>query len=81
MVGIHWNTPLNIDLDSNNERQDYKICTVGDEYLWEGEGEQMGLRWGNMIDGLHIWNRKKKHLPIALSGMGRGLRGETVEVI
>jgi hypothetical protein len=30
-----------------------------------------------MIDGLHIpiWNRTKESLAIALSGVGRGLRG------
>jgi hypothetical protein len=33
-----------------------------------------------MVDGLHIpiGNRTKKPLAIALSGMGRGLRGETM---
>jgi hypothetical protein len=28
-VGIHRETPLNINLNINNERQDYKIGTVG----------------------------------------------------
>jgi hypothetical protein len=30
-----------------------------------------------MVDGLHtpIWNRNKKPLAIALSGVGKGLRG------
>jgi hypothetical protein len=33
-----------------------------------------------MVDRLHIpiWSRPKKPLIIALSGMGRGLRGETM---
>jgi hypothetical protein len=43
--------------------------------LWEGEGE-LRLRWGNIVDGLHIriWNRTKKPLAIALNGAGRGPR-------
>jgi hypothetical protein len=31
-VGIHLETPLNIELDINNERQGYKIGTVGGGY-------------------------------------------------
>jgi hypothetical protein len=27
-VGIHWEVPLNIELNNNNERQDSKIGTV-----------------------------------------------------
>jgi hypothetical protein len=27
-AGIHWNTPLNLNLDINNERQECKIGTV-----------------------------------------------------
>jgi hypothetical protein len=29
-----------------------------------------------MVDGLHIWDRTKKPLAIALSGAGRGLKGK-----
>jgi hypothetical protein len=41
------------------------------------EGEGRRWNWGYMVDGLHIpiWNRTKKPLAIALSGMGRGLKG------
>jgi hypothetical protein len=33
-----------------------------------------------MVDGLHIpiWNRTKKPLAIALSGVGKRLKGETM---
>jgi hypothetical protein len=39
------------------------------------------IRWQYMVDGLHIpvWNRAKKPLAIALSGMVRGLRGRDDE--
>jgi hypothetical protein len=30
-VGTHRETPLNIDLEINNERQDCKIGTMGEE--------------------------------------------------
>jgi hypothetical protein len=42
-----------------------------------GEGEGRRLRWQYMIDALHIpiWNRTKKPPAIALSGVGRKLRG------
>jgi hypothetical protein len=36
-VGIHPETPLNIDFAINNGRQDYKIGTV-EGYLWEEVG-------------------------------------------
>jgi hypothetical protein len=36
-VGIHQETPLNIDLEINNEKQDCKIGTVAGGYLWEGK--------------------------------------------
>jgi hypothetical protein len=41
-----------------------------------GKGEWRRLRWGYMIDGLHIftWNRTKKLFAIASSGAGRVLR-------
>jgi hypothetical protein len=44
------------------------------------EGEWRKLKWGYIVDGLHIpiWNRIKKPLPIALSAAGRGVRGETM---
>jgi hypothetical protein len=43
----------------------------------KGKGEERRLRWQYMVDGLHIpiWNRTKKPLAIALSGVGRRLRG------
>jgi hypothetical protein len=77
--GIHWETPLNINLNINNERQD---CKVGIVYVcWGGtsereEGEWRRLRWGYMVGGLHLlmWNRTKKPLAITLSGGGEGLR-------
>jgi hypothetical protein len=42
-----------------------------------GKGGWKRLRWGYMVDGLHIltWNWTKKPLAIASSGAGRGLRG------
>jgi hypothetical protein len=42
-----------------------------------GKGEWRRLRWGYMVDGLHIltWTRTKKPLAIALSGSGREVRG------
>jgi hypothetical protein len=61
--------PLNINLEINNKRQDYKIGP-----LWGysgGEGEQR-LKWENMEDGLPILtgNRTMKPLAIALSEAG-----------
>jgi hypothetical protein len=44
-AGMHLKTPLNIDLNINNESQDCKIGTV---YLWGGdfwEGESERRRW------------------------------------
>jgi hypothetical protein len=74
---IEKQTPLNINLDINNKRQDYKIGTVWGILMEGREGEQRRLRWENMVDGLHtlIWNRTKKPLVIVLSGAERGLRG------
>jgi hypothetical protein len=68
-VGRHWDTPLNINLKPNNEKQDRKIGIVGGV-------DWRKLRWQYMIDRLHIttWNRTKKLLAIALSGARRGLR-------
>jgi hypothetical protein len=37
--GIHRETPLNIDLNINNKRQDCKTGTVCGGGLAEGEGE------------------------------------------
>jgi hypothetical protein len=37
-AGIHQENPLNIDLESNNERQVCKTGTACGRYLWE-EGE------------------------------------------
>jgi hypothetical protein len=74
-VGIHREPPLNIDLNINNERLDCKIGTVH-VVGTSGRGECMkGIRWGFMVEELHIpiWNRTKK--PLALSVIGRGLGG------
>jgi hypothetical protein len=51
------------------------VCGGGT--IGRGEGEWRRLRWEGMIGGLHvlIWNRTKKPLSIALSGVGRGLKG------
>jgi hypothetical protein len=67
-----WNAMKTIDLNINNERQDCKIGTV-----CGGEGEWKRLRWRYMVYRFHIvvWNGTKKPLAIALSGVGRGLRG------
>jgi hypothetical protein len=68
-----------MDLNINNERQDYKIDTVCVRgTCGKGEGEWR-LRWGYIVDGLHIltWKRTKKPPTTALSGTERGLRGET----
>jgi hypothetical protein len=45
-------------------------------YLWEG-GEWRRLKWGNIVDGLHILrqNRTMKLLAIPLSGVGRSWGG------
>jgi hypothetical protein len=62
---------LNINLNIKNERQDCKICTVcGRGITGRGKGEWRRLRWGYMVDGLHIpiQNRIIKPLAIALSG-------------
>jgi hypothetical protein len=42
-----------------------------------GEGRRLG--WQYIVDGFHVpmWSRTGKPLAIALSGVGRGLRGET----
>jgi hypothetical protein len=42
------------------------------------EGELKRLRWPCMVDGLHIpiWNKARKPLAIALSGLGKRLMGE-----
>jgi hypothetical protein len=79
-VGIHWDTPLNINLNINNENQDcnYSAGKSGTSGRVEGEGKR--LRWWYMVDGLHmpIWNRTKKPLVIALSGVGGGWEWETM---
>jgi hypothetical protein len=69
-LGIHWETPLNIILNISNERQVCKIC------VWRGKGEWRRLRWGYVVDRLHIltWHRPKNPLAISLSGAGRELR-------
>jgi hypothetical protein len=66
-------TPLNINLIINNERQDrknrYSVC-VCTWYLWEGEDVQWKLMPWKMVGGLHILeqNRTKKPLAIVWSG-------------
>jgi hypothetical protein len=57
-------------------------------YGWGGvlvgeESERRKLRWWYMVDRLQIliWNRTKKPLEIALSGVGKGLRGRDDGVI
>jgi hypothetical protein len=74
-------TPLKIGLVICNERQDYKVDTMGGGYLWEGRRWTRRLRWRNMDGGLHMvtQNKKMKSLPIALSGTGRGSRGQDGE--
>jgi hypothetical protein len=71
-VGIHWEIPLNINLNINNEKQDCKIgtmCMGGTSGRREGEGR---LRWQYTYMKS---NRTKKPLAIALSGVGRELKG------
>jgi hypothetical protein len=41
---LHPVTPLDIDLDINNERQLCKQVQWGVGYLWAGEGEQKRFR-------------------------------------
>jgi hypothetical protein len=78
-VGIRSETPLNINLNINNEIQDCKIGTVcGEEgNNTKGEDEWRRLIQGCMVDGLHVlvWNRTKEPLAIALVGVGREVRG------
>jgi hypothetical protein len=59
---MHGDTPLNTDFGINNEREDCGIGRVGGVLMGGGESEQRRLRWGNMVDGLHIpiQNRTKK---------------------
>jgi hypothetical protein len=71
---IHQETPLNIDLEINNKRQDCKIDSVVDT-CGRGEGEWRRLRWGSMVDGLHIQNRTMKPLATALSVWGGEMVG------
>jgi hypothetical protein len=80
---IHWEFPLNFNLYINNERQDYKIDSVGRGTSGSMLVEWRRLKWGFTVDELYIpiWKRIKKPLAISLSGMGRGLRGETMGVI
>jgi hypothetical protein len=81
--------PFEHQLNIDNEKQDCKIgivcvcvcvcvCVYGGwSTSGSGEGEGRRLRWWYMADGFHItiWNRTKKALAIALSGLGRGLTG------
>jgi hypothetical protein len=73
-VGIHWDTPLNINLNINNEKQDCKISTVCGRVLVGRGSEGRRLRWQYIIDGLYE-TELKKPLAIAWDGLGRGLRG------
>jgi hypothetical protein len=51
---------------------------------WRGTSGGRGwikvIRWGYIVDGLHIliWNWAKKPLASALRGVGRGWGGETM---
>jgi hypothetical protein len=47
-MGIHWETPLSLDLDTNNERRDYKIGSVEGGTCGRGEG-----KWRRLSEG--IW--------------------------
>jgi hypothetical protein len=51
---------------------------VGDGNSGRGEGDWRRLRWGYMVDELHIptWNRAKKPLAIALRGDRTRVEGE-----
>jgi hypothetical protein len=82
--GIHWETPLNINLNIKNKRQD---CKTSAGCVWWGsrgrEESEWRLRWGYMVDWLHIpiWNRTKKPLTIASSGEGGDWLGEIIGVM
>jgi hypothetical protein len=53
MAGTHEETPLNIDLNINNERQDCKIGAVCVcVYLW-GERRMKEIKVRYIVDGLH----------------------------
>jgi hypothetical protein len=51
------------------------MCVEG--VLVGGEGEQRTLRWGSVVDTLHIlmWKKTMEPLAIALSEAGRGSSG------
>jgi hypothetical protein len=74
-MGIHRETPLNINLNINNERQD---CDIG--IVWGGtsgkgrvnEGDQGESIW--LMDVIYLYDRTKKLFAVALSGARRGLR-------
>jgi hypothetical protein len=77
-VGIHWDIPLNIDLNINNKKQYCKIGTVCVEgVLVEGGGWRKEIKVRVYENGLHspMWNKAKKPLAIALNGVWRELRG------
>jgi hypothetical protein len=77
-VVIYWDTPLNINLNVNYEKQD---CKTGIVCVWSvlvmGGGWIKETKYNYMVDGLHIpiWNRTKKPLAIALSETRKGVRG------
>jgi hypothetical protein len=55
---------LNIDLDINNERQEYKIGTVWGGYLWKGgrmnEGDEGEGIW--LMDFIHLYVIEQRNL-------------------
>jgi hypothetical protein len=62
-VYIHWDTSLNINLNNDNEKQDCKIGKIWGGYtIGRRVGEWRRLRWGYIVDGLHIpiWNKTEK---------------------
>jgi hypothetical protein len=66
---------LTINLSINSNTQDWKIGTVfvgGSVLVW-GEGWMKEIKVTVYVDRLHIpiWNRTKKPLAIAFSGVGR----------
>jgi hypothetical protein len=52
-AGIHRETPSNINLNINNERQDCNIGIVWGVLVAGGVNEGMKVR-GYMVDGFHI---------------------------
>jgi hypothetical protein len=72
-VGMHWDTPLNISSNINNENRDCKISTV-----WRGQMGGAGWMKEIVVDGFHIplWKRIKKPLAIVLNAARRRVVGQ-----